>query len=177
MKSKRLIVVSLDALSSIDFDMFSKLPNFKKFIRHGACCRQVRSVYPSLTYPAHTSIVTGRTPAHHGIVNNILLQPERSSPDWYWQRNYIRGTTLYDEVLKQGKHVAALLWPVTAKSEITWNLPEIFANRRWTNQILTSAANGTVGYQLMLNHRFGRLRDGIRQPAPYTSAVSKKVTP
>ena len=32
MKSKRLIVVSLDALSSIDFDMFSKLPNFKKFI-------------------------------------------------------------------------------------------------------------------------------------------------
>lgn len=38
MKSKRLIVVSLDALSSIDFDMFSKLPNFKKFIRHGACC-------------------------------------------------------------------------------------------------------------------------------------------
>lgn len=33
MKSKRLIVVSLDALSSIDFDMFSKLPNFKKFIR------------------------------------------------------------------------------------------------------------------------------------------------
>lgn len=165
MKSKRLIVVSLDALSSIDFDMFSKLPNFKKFIRHAACCRQVRSVYPSLTYPAHTSIVTGRTPAHHGIVNNILLQPERSSPDWYWQRNYIRGTTLYDEVLKQGKHVAALLWPVTAKSEITWNLPEIFANRRWTNQILTSAANGTVGYQLMLNHRFGRLRDGIRQPA------------
>ena len=165
MKSKRLIVVSLDALSSIDFDMFSKLSNFKKFIRHAACCRQVRSVYPSLTYPAHTSIVTGRTPAHHGIVNNILLQPERSSPDWYWQRNYIRGTTLYDEVLKQGKHVAALLWPVTAKSEITWNLPEIFANRRWTNQILTSAANGTVGYQLMLNHRFGRLRDGIRQPA------------
>ena len=77
MKSKRLIVVSLDALSSIDFDMFSKLPNFKKFIRHAACCRQVRSVYPSLTYPAHTSIVTGRTPAHHGIVNNILLQPER----------------------------------------------------------------------------------------------------
>ena len=47
MKSKRLIVVSLDALSSIDFDMFSKLPNFKKFIRHAACCRQVRSVYPS----------------------------------------------------------------------------------------------------------------------------------
>lgn len=61
MKSKRLIVISLDALGSTDFEMFSQLPNFKKFIDHAAFCRQVRSVYPSLTYPAHTTIVTGRT--------------------------------------------------------------------------------------------------------------------
>ena len=54
MKSKRLIVISLDALGSTDFEMFSQLPNFKKFIDHAAFCRQVRSVYPSLTYPAHT---------------------------------------------------------------------------------------------------------------------------
>ena len=63
MKSKRLIVISLDALGSTDFEMFSQLPNFKKFIDHAAFCRQVRSVYPSLTYPAHTTIVTGRPPA------------------------------------------------------------------------------------------------------------------
>ena len=49
MKSKRLIVISLDALGSTDFEMFSQLPNFKKFINHAAFCRQVRSVYPSLT--------------------------------------------------------------------------------------------------------------------------------
>ena len=35
MKSKRLIVISLDALGSTDFEMFSQLPNFKKFIDHG----------------------------------------------------------------------------------------------------------------------------------------------
>ena len=29
MKSKRLIVISLDALGSTDFEMFSQLPNFK----------------------------------------------------------------------------------------------------------------------------------------------------
>ena len=63
MKSKRLIVISLDALGSTDFETFSQLPNFKKFIDHAAFCRQVRSVYPSLTYPAHTTIVTGRPPA------------------------------------------------------------------------------------------------------------------
>ena len=47
MKSKRLIVISLDALGSTDFEMFSQLPNFKKFIDHAAFCRQVRSVYPN----------------------------------------------------------------------------------------------------------------------------------
>ena len=36
MKSKRLIVISLDALGSTDFEMFLQLPNFKKFIDHAA---------------------------------------------------------------------------------------------------------------------------------------------
>ena len=122
-------------------------------------------MYPSLTYPAHTTIVTGRPPAEHGIVNNILIQPERSSPDWFWQRKYIQGTTLYDEALKKGMQVAALLWPVTAKSDITWNLPEIFANHRWSNQIMTSAAKEAyaaierhdwrVGELMHLLHRCG----------------------
>lgn len=164
-KSRRVIVVSLDALGSTDFDTVRKLPNFKRFLKHVAFSKQVQSVYPSLTYPAHTTIVTGRTPAHHGVVNNTLLQPERSSPDWCWQRKYVSGTTLYDEALAKGMKVAALLWPVTAKSNITYNVPEIFANRPWSNQILTSLVNGTPGYQFILNQKFGRLRDGKKQPA------------
>ena len=81
-----------------------------------------------------------------------------------WQRKYIRGTTLYDEAIKKGWKVAALLWPVTAKSKIQYNLPEIFANRPWQNQIMVSAVNGSVAYELELNKRFGKLRDGIHQP-------------
>ena len=81
MKSKRLIVISLDALGSTDFEMFSQLPNFKKFIDHAAFCRQVRSVYPSLTYPAHTTIVTGRPPAEHGIAGLVLAAEVYSGDD------------------------------------------------------------------------------------------------
>ena len=113
----------------------------------------VDSVYPSITYPAHTTIVTGRYPCHHGVVNNTKIQPGRKSPDWYWQRKYIRGTTLYDEARSKGMTTAALLWPVTAKAKITYNVPEIFANRPWTNQILTSLANGTPMYQFRLNQK------------------------
>lgn len=126
-KKPKMLVISLDAVGSGDIEKAMELPGFARFFDGASRCMSVHSVYPSITYPAHTSIVTGRYPVHHGIVDNTKIQPNRKSPDWYWQRKYIRGTTLYDEALKQGMTVAALLWPVTARSKITWNLPEIFA--------------------------------------------------
>ena len=104
----RLIVLSLDAVGSMDLPYMNTLPHFRAFLR-AAGCERVVSVYPSLTYPAHTSIVTGRYPANHRIVNNHKIQPEKRKPDWFWQRRYIRGTTLYDEARKDGRRVAALL--------------------------------------------------------------------
>lgn len=163
--SQRLVIISLDAVGSKDLPFMSSLPNFKRFMQHAALCANVSSVYPSLTYPAHTSIVTGRLPKNHGIINNTLFQPFRKSPDWMWQRKYIKGTTLYDEALKKGWKVASLLWPVTAKSKIQYNLPEIFANRPWQNQVMVSAMNGSVQYQLELKKHYGYLLDGMKQPA------------
>ena len=93
MKSKRLIVISLDALGSTDFEMFSQLPNFKKFIDHAAFCRQVRSVYPSLTYPAHTTIVTGRPPAEQHCAARLHSHPKKTGL-WRVLQNPVRPFSL-----------------------------------------------------------------------------------
>ena len=162
---QRLIMISLDAVGARDIPYLCTLPNFGKLWKRGAKCAHVRSVYPSITYPAHVSIVTGKKPVNHGVINNTLLQPMRPSPDWMWQRKYVKGTTLYDEAMKKGWKVASLLWPVTAKSRITYNLPEVLANRPWENQIMVSALNGSPLYELELNKKFGSLRDGVHQPA------------
>ncbi|NCC00347.1 MAG: alkaline phosphatase family protein [Clostridia bacterium] len=159
-----MIIISLDAVGSRDIEKAKELPGFKRFFADASSCMNVDSIYPSITYPAHTSIITGRYPKNHGVIDNTRLQPGRKSPDWYWQRRYIQGTTLYDEALAQGMKVAALLWPVTARSKITYNVPEIFANRPWTNQILTSLRNGTPFYQFLLNQKFGHLRNGKSEP-------------
>ncbi|MBD5543418.1 MAG: alkaline phosphatase family protein [Lachnospiraceae bacterium] len=160
-----MIIVSLDAVGSEDLAFLKTLPNFKELYKHAAVCEHVESVYPSITYPAHTSIITGKKPIHHGVVNNTLVQPKRAKPDWMWQRKYVKGTTLYDEAIKKGYQTAALLWPVTARSKIQYNLPEVLANRPWQNQVIVSALNGTASYELALQKRFGHLRDGVRQPA------------
>ena len=162
---KRVMVISLDAVGRSDLEYMRTLPNFKAFFEKGALCEHVRSVYPSITYPAHTSIITGRMPKNHGIINNTKLQPDRDGADWICQRRYIKSTTLYDEAMKQGKKVAALLWPVVGKSKIPYCVPEIMVTREWQNQIIVNALTGPLFYQLDLNRRFGHLRNGIRQPA------------
>ena len=159
-----LIVISFDCLSSLDFPMLEELPHFKELMNSGSYCRNVETIYPSVTYPCHTTIVTGKYPKRHGVINNTLLQPGLPSPDWYWERKYVKGTTLYDEAKKAGMSTAALLWPVTAKAKIDWNMPEIFANRPWHHQIPVSLWNGSVMYQLDMNRRFGHIRKGLSQP-------------
>ena len=97
----RVMVISLDAVGNQDLEYMKTLPNFRAFFGEAALCDRVESVYPSLTYPAHTSILTGRMPVHHGICNNTKLQPGRERPDWIYQRKYIKSTTLWDEARKK----------------------------------------------------------------------------
>lgn len=159
------MIISFDAVGWQDLEFLKTLPNFCRFFEGAALCEHVNSVYPSLTYPAHTSIITGRMPKNHGVVNNTKLQPKRERADWVYQRKYIKSTTLYDEAKKKGMRTAALLWPVVGQSGIKYAVPEVMVTRKWQNQILVNALNGPIAYQLDLNRRFGHLRDGIRQPA------------
>jgi predicted AlkP superfamily pyrophosphatase or phosphodiesterase len=161
---KYLYVISLDGLSTLDFEYIKNLPNFNEFLKEASYCKNVYSVYPTLTYPAHVSIVTGKYPKNHGIINNTLMQPNRNSPDWYWHRKNINSETFYDLAVQDGMKVGAFLWPVTAKSKIQYNMPEIFANRPWQNQILISLLNGNPLFQYDMNKKFGYLRDGVKQP-------------
>lgn len=162
---RHMVVISFDSLSSEDYEILKKCPNFKLIMREGAYIERMDTVYPSLTYPVHTTILTGRYPKDHGIVNNTLLQPGRISPDWYWYEKDIKGDTLFKAARQKGLTTASLLWPVTAKGKINYNLPEIFPNRPWQNQIVISLSTGSPLLLSNLQKRFGYIRKGLHQPA------------
>lgn len=164
MTSKYMIVISFDAVSSEDLDILKTLPNFKKLMEGGSVIKNVDSIYPTLTYPAHATIVTGKYPSNHGIIDNTIFKMGDFVPDWYWYRKYLKGETIYDLAKKNGLKTCSLLWPVTARSGIDFCMPEIFPTKSYHNQMLMSATSGTVGFQLDLNKRFGNLRKGIEQP-------------
>lgn len=165
MNSKHLIVISFDAVSSDDIEKLQKLNNFKYLIDNGSLIKNVESVYPTLTYPAHATIMTGMYPKNHGIINNTLNKFSDSNPNWYWYKKYIKTKTLCDLAYENGLTTAALLWPVSGRSKINYNLTEIFPTKSWHNQLLMSSLSGSLNYQLDLNKKFGYLRKGISQPA------------
>lgn len=164
MNDKYMVVISLDAVSSNDIEIMKKLPNISKLIEEGALIKNVETIYPSLTYPAHVSIITGRYPVNHGITNNTLLKFKDKNPNWNWYGNKIKGETLFELAKKSGLTTASIVWPVTGKMKIDYNMPEIFATKPWHNQIIMSALAGSKIYQFNLNKKFGSLRKGTKEP-------------
>ena len=90
MKKQRLYMISLDAFGTRDLEYARTLPTFNYLLNRSALVEKVETVYPSLTYMAHTSIVTGVYPNKHGITNNTYTQPKRQSPDWHWYAKDIK---------------------------------------------------------------------------------------
>lgn len=163
--NQHLVIISLDALGFRDLrEHRAELPVLNQLMTDGAWVKAVTGVYPTLTYPSHTTIVTGQYPKTHGIINNTKLQPTRRSPDWFWYQKDVKVPTLYDLARQKKLTTAAFLWPVTAGSKITYNLAEIFPNRIWTNQVLVSLKASSPWLLLKMNHRYGHLRRGIQQP-------------
>lgn len=162
--SSKLIILSLDSIGSQDAMKLQDSPGFQTMLTLGSGSFHVKSIYPSLTYPAHASLVTGKVPRNHGIINNTKLEPGVEQPAWYWYAKDISGETLWDIAKSQKKTVASLLWPITGGAKIKWNLPEIFPVRSYQSQISQVLAAGSPSYVLELNQHFKHLRNGIKQP-------------
>ena len=133
-------------------------------MENGAYIPHMRSVFPSLTYPCHASIVTGRYPNSHRVVNNRKKQVHREHQDWYWWEKDIQGDSCIRAAQRARKSVGAILVPVNAGAKIRANIAEIFPNRPWQNQALCSLRSSTLLPLLACERRFGKTRKGIRQP-------------
>lgn len=115
MNNKYVIVLSADALVGDDMDLFCKLPNFRKYIVGGSCVKSVKSVYPTITYPAHTTMATGVYPNRHGVNCNLVTPFESiTNPiPWTWFHDRVKVPDIFDYAKGAGLSTAAVFWPVT----------------------------------------------------------------
>lgn len=96
-KSKYVVMISIDGLRPEFYKDHSwPAPNIQALARNGVYADGVRGVFPTVTYPSHTTILTGALPAKHGIYYNTPFEPEGQTGNWYWEESLIKVATLWD---------------------------------------------------------------------------------
>jgi hypothetical protein len=135
-----LVVISVDGLDNrylLDAGpMGLKIPNLRRMMREGQVSRGVIGVVPTVTWPSHTTIITGVDPVVHGILGN--QRPKSDGGDYYWSESLIRTPTLLRAAHDAGLKSATITWPVTVDAPVDWNLPEYFKRRRGGSMDLRS---------------------------------------
>jgi predicted AlkP superfamily pyrophosphatase or phosphodiesterase len=127
-QAKHVILVSIDGFRP-DFYMNPSwnAVNLQQMMQKGVYAEGVQSVFPSVTYPSHTAMITGALPINHGIYYNVYFEPWDTAGRWYWNESEIKVPTLWDAINKAGMTSACVHWPVTMGAPITYRIPEIWS--------------------------------------------------
>lgn len=125
--SSHVVLISVDGFRP-DFYREAKwpAPNLKTMAEEGVSSNGVRGVFPSVTYPSHTTLITGAFPATHGIYYNSPFEPKGQTGRWYWENSLIQTRTLWDAVLASNMKSASLIWPVSVGAPVDFNIPEVW---------------------------------------------------
>lgn len=124
-EKNHVILISVDGLRpEFYLDAQWGMVNVRQGMSKGAYAEGVRGSFPTVTYPSHTTIVTGVLPAKHGIYYNTPVEPLGISGKWFWYYKDIKVPTLWTAAKDAGLTTACVSWPVTVGAPITYNLPE-----------------------------------------------------
>jgi predicted AlkP superfamily pyrophosphatase or phosphodiesterase len=154
-------------------------------LRDGAHAAGVRGVLPTVTYPSHTTILTGVWPARHGIYSNTTFGPlGKNLGGWYWYSEDIHVPTLWQAAANSGLTVGSVSWPVSVSAPgVRYLIPEFWrATTRDDLKLLRAVSS--PGLLAELQEKLGlyivNLDDAIagdRQRTRYASAILREKRP
>jgi len=115
-----VVLISLDGFWSeyLD-DARVPLPNIRALAERGARVDRMTVSTPSVTWPNHTTLVTGVSPRRHGVIANGLIEKAPAGPAPFAinprrsKLELCRVPTLYDAAHAAGLKTAEVNWPVT----------------------------------------------------------------
>jgi predicted AlkP superfamily pyrophosphatase or phosphodiesterase len=131
--NRHVIVISLDGFSASALDDPTlPLPALRALAREGVRADAMVPVNPTVTWPNHTTIVTGVDPARHGLLyNGLPVKTEGESAvrmrvePHVDKRKLVLAPTLYDVASAAGLTTAEVDWVAIEHADtITWAFPE-----------------------------------------------------
>lgn len=115
--SKHVILITIDGFAAYHLENENLLlPNIRELAKDGVWAKGAMTTYPSVTHPAHATLVTGVSPRKHGLLSNTMTNRETNKTfetAILTRKEAIRVPTLFDVAHAAGLKVAALDWPET----------------------------------------------------------------
>src|SRR5688572_20795813 len=118
-----VVVIAIDGFPAYLLnDPAAPIPTIRKLAAQGAVAEGLRVSNPSVTWPNHTTIVTGVHPAKHSVLfNGVLTRGEPRRPvavdPKRDQKDLIAVPTVYDMLHGKGLRTAAINWPCTRNAK------------------------------------------------------------
>jgi predicted AlkP superfamily pyrophosphatase or phosphodiesterase len=159
-----VVLISIDGLKPdyvLDADKHGlKIPNLRRLVAEGAHAPGVTGVLPTVTYPSHTTMVTGAAPAKHGVIANSPFDPfSKNLNGWYWYAEDIKVPTLWDACAKARITTTSVDWPVTVGAKITFNIVQYWRAENAEDRKLIRALS-TPGLFAEAENALGPYTDG-----------------
>ncbi len=171
-----VLMISVDGLKPeyvLDADAHGlKIPFLRSLVQEGAYARGVTGVWPTVTYPSHATLLTGVSPAEHGIYNNLEFDPKSTFANaWYWYAQQIRVPTLWQAAHEAGMSTASIGWPASVgATAVDFLIPEYWRVARLTDvdpsdTLLLAAISRPEGLLQKMQARLGPYMRG-NDPSP-----------
>ena len=115
--AKHVVLISIDGFAAyhlLNEDL--ELPNIRGLIKQGVWYSASETVFPSVTHPSHTTILTGVSPRRHGVLSNGMTNRdtgENFHPTNKPRTEIVKVPTLFDAAKKMGLKTAGFYWPET----------------------------------------------------------------
>lgn len=149
-----VLLITVDGFAAFYLDdPAAPIPTIRKLAAEGAVAEGMRVVNPAVTWPNHTTLVTGVRPATHSVLfNGVLTRPGPGKPvkvdPAREQADLVAVPLMFDHLKKAGLSSAAINWPCTRGSaSIEDNFPDVPDQIKHTTPRLIEelAAKGAFG--------------------------------
>jgi predicted AlkP superfamily pyrophosphatase or phosphodiesterase len=134
-----VVLVSIDGFASYYLnDPKAHIPTLRRMAREGAVAKGLLCSFPTVTWPNHTTLVTGVTPAQHGVIGNNVLNRETGTavafiPDPLFDKDEIvKAPTIYEAAHSAGLTTAGIIWPATRNAAgLDFTVPDMRGQESW----------------------------------------------
>jgi predicted AlkP superfamily pyrophosphatase or phosphodiesterase len=135
--SDRIVaLISIDGLAHFYLDdPKAEMPTIREMAAQGAKADGMKAVLPTVTWPNHTTLVTGVRPGRHGVLSNSFFDREKNKVVvLLWdtlldKEQIVKVPTVYDLAKRAKMKTAAICWPGSRGAPtLDWTIPLVDSN-------------------------------------------------